>query len=92
MTEFQKEFIKDPDAVLEYQFNWATWLGADTISSFSIISTSGITIDSSTNSNTVVTVWLSGGTASTDYFITCRIVTVAGRTDDRTVKISVKHR
>jgi hypothetical protein len=98
--------IKDPDAVLDYKFDWAPltngvsgaasdWLqSGETISDHTITATTGITVDSSsiTDSNTSVTVWLSGGTAGTDYSIVCHITTSAEREDDRTIFIRVEQR
>lgn len=85
--------VKDSDAVLDYEFNYEEWLSAsETISSFTIIASPGITVDSSTNQPDKVTVWLSGGTAGVPYTVTCRIVTNQGRTDDRTMTIRVINR
>jgi hypothetical protein len=76
-------FNKDPDAVLDYAFDWADeWLEDDTIASYSIIPSTGITVDSDSDSAGIVTVWLSGGTAGESYTVTCRVVTVANRTED----------
>lgn len=83
-------YFKDPDAVLDYVWDWDAWLGSDTISSHSIIAESGITVDSSSTTTTVVTAWLSGGTVNTDYNVVCRIVTAGGRTDDRTSVIRIR--
>lgn len=80
---------KDPDAVLDYPFDWSTWLDGDTISSHTITADSGITVDSSSATTSVVTVWLSGGTAGASYSVACRITTAAGRTDERTIRIEV---
>ena len=100
----QPQFIKDPDAVLDYKFDWkastngtgdSDWLASgETISSHTIDEDSGITVDSSaqTDTNTSVTVWLSGGTAGTTYAVRCEIVTSASRTDERTMKILVEER
>ena len=97
-------FTKDPNAVLDYVFDWAAstngtgssdWLAsAETISTKTITSTTGITVDSSTitDSSTSVTVWLSGGTAGVDYEVACKIVTSASRTDERTITIMVRER
>jgi len=96
-------FIKDPDAVLDYKFDWkaltngadgatSDWLASgETISSYTITASAGITVDSDsqTDTNTSVTVWLSGGTAGNDYTVACKIVTSVGRTDERTITISV---
>jgi hypothetical protein len=92
-------FIKDPSAVLDYRFDWKAqtngsgqrdWLAAaETISTKTITPSTGITVDSSslTDTNTSVTVWLSGGSAGTDYTVACKIVTSAARTDQRTITI-----
>jgi hypothetical protein len=85
-------FTKDPDATLDYQINWATWLADDdTISNSSFISNSDdITVESSSFTDTTSTVWLSGGQAGSSYEITNRITTTLGRIDDRTIKIKCK--
>ena len=97
-------FLKDPDAVLDYKFDWkaltngtgeSDWLQtAETISSHTIDADSGITVDSSalSDANTSVTVWLSGGTAGTNYAVRCEIVTSAARTDERTMTIKCRER
>lgn len=97
-------FVKDPDAVLDYKFDWAAstngsgtsdWLASgETISSYTITADSGITVDSDTrtDTNTSVTVWLSGGTAGSTYDVACKIVTSDSRTDERTMKIVVQER
>ena len=96
--------IKDPDAVLDYKFDWkaetngngdSDWLASgETISTYEITVPDGITKDSDakTDTNTSVTVWLSGGTAGVDYEVACEIVTSASRTDERTGKVPVRER
>ena len=100
----QSEWVKDPDAVLDYKFDWAAltngsgrsdWLAAgETIASHTIDADAGITVDSSagTDADTSVTVWLSGGTAGTEYLVRCEVVTSASRTDERTMKIKCEER
>lgn len=86
-------YIKDPDAVLDYTSDWASWLaGGETISTSTFTADSGITIDSQSNSTTSGTVWLSGGTAGTNYTIRHRITTSASRTDDRSFVIACQER
>lgn len=87
-----QRYDKDPSAVLDYAINWEMWLDGDTISTSTWTAEDGITIDSSSNSTTLTTVWLSGGTANTTYTVTNRIVTAAGRTDERSLYIRVKQR
>lgn len=85
-------YTKDPDAVLDYPFYWSDWLETgDTIASYVITVASGLTLDSDTNTTTAVVVWLSGGTAGTTYTVACRITTADGRTDERTINISVEN-
>ena len=89
---FIPEYPKDPDATIDYGVDWALWLDGDTISSSNWTAATGVTIDSNTNTTTSTTVWLSGGTAGLSYEVTNRIVTAGGRTDDRTILISVAER
>ena len=86
--------VKDPNAILDYTFDWSEWLDAitDTIASQSIVAETGITNDSSSISGKTVIAWISGGTAGNTYRVTCRIVTAGGRTDDRSIFIKVKER
>ena len=87
------DFVKDPDAILDWHFDWVNWLAAgETISTSTFITTAGITVTSNSSTATNTTVWLSGGTPGQPYRITNRIVTTAGRTDDRSVTIRVKDR
>ena len=86
-------FLKDPDAVLDYAFDWSAWLDADeTIASHTVTVDDGLTKDSSSEDGGVVTVWLSGGTARTFPRVACRITTSADRTDERTIVIRVRER
>jgi hypothetical protein len=85
--------LKDPDAVLDYSINWAPWLGTDTISTSTWIVSgpdSAMVVDSDSESTTVTTVWLSGGTLGLSYTVTNRVVTTAGRTDDRSIGFSLR--
>jgi len=88
-------FLKDPDAVLDYKWDWSDWLASgETISSHTIAPVTGITKDSSaeTDTDTSVTAWYSGGTVLIDYEVTCQIVTSDSRTDDRTITLKVRER
>ena len=90
-------YIKDPSAVLDYSFDWSEYLAetspVDTIASSTwTASSSGITIDSANNSQTLTTVWLSGGTRGSRYKLVNRIVTAGGRTDERTLEVRVQNR
>lgn len=85
-------FTKDPDAVLDYVWDWSSWLGDDTITSHTITPADGLTVATSAAAAGRVTVWLSGGTARQTYEVACRIVTAGGRTDERTSRFYVTER
>lgn len=99
-----RTFIKDPDAVLDYVFDWrglthgvegaeSDWLAeGETITSHTVTVSSGITLDSDSEADGAVTVWISGGSAGQTYLVTCSIETSQGRDDDRTMKFVVKER
>jgi hypothetical protein len=86
-----KLFTKDPDAVLDYKFDWSNWLeSGEVIDSYVLTIPTGITKVSDSEDNTSVTVWLSGGTAGTQYQIACKITTDStpvARVDERTMLI-----
>lgn len=94
--------IKDPDAKLDYPFDWrpksngngdSDWLAPDEeIVSYVITADEGITIISDSQNNGIVTVWLSGGEMGKWYDVACKITTSAGRTDKRTVHIGAVER
>lgn len=85
---------KDPQAVLDWAFDWTNWLATgETITGTPTITVeSGLTKDSQSNTTTKVTVWLSGGTLATTYKVACRITTNQGRTDERTIGIRITDR
>ena len=87
-------FTKDPDAVLDYSVDWSLWLAGDEISTSEWIWRRARPSRRSTDTNTTTkaTVWLRGGQEGTTYLVTNRIVTVGGRTDDRTISVKVEDR
>lgn len=86
-------FLLDPDAVLDFAIDWTAWLAdGETITDHTIVATTGITVDSSTEDAGIVTVWVSGAEAGGRRSATCRITTDQGRTDDRTIHFSVYER
>lgn len=86
------QFVKDPDAILDYAIDWTSWLNDDTISTVTWTVPSGITKTAQSNNASVSTIWLSGGTSGVEYSVTCRIVTAGARTDERTIKIYLKQK
>jgi len=93
---------KDPNATLDYTFDWTDWLllVADTIvsqvSSVENSADSGVTISFSeiTDANRKVVVWLSGGTVGKTATVRTRITTNSSppRVDDRTIYVKIKER
>ena len=89
MSTVLRVFLKDPEAELDYQINWATWLGGDTISTSSWVVPAGIAKTAESNSSSTATIWLANGNEG-DYEIVNRIVTAAGRTEDASFVIQVR--
>lgn len=91
---------KDPNAILDYTFDWSEWLDAipdlilpsGTRAEFPLAS-EGIVVDSfEVVDDRKVTVWVSGGTLGKKAQLTCRIHTVGLRQDDRSVYMRIKDR
>lgn len=93
MADFIQK-AKDPQAKLDYQFNWGTnWLGTgDAIESVVWTIPSGLTKESQTHDDTTATVWLSGGVDGRSYDVVCQITTSDDRTDQRTFTLPVADR
>lgn len=85
---------KDPDAILDYSWDWTAWLAdvSDTIATKSFIVDVSLTVVSSTVVGGIITAFISGGVAGTKVIATCRMVTVGGRSDDRTIYLKIKDR
>jgi hypothetical protein len=89
-------FIQDPQATLDYPFDWSDYLvqlGNDTIQTSAFTVDSGIMVESDAildPSNTVV--WLSGGVKGKRYAVTNHVLTAGGREDDWTIYVLVKER
>lgn len=87
------DYTKDPQAVLDWKFDWSSWLqAAETISTSTMTASVGLTVDSSSNTTTSATAWVSGGSAGQPYTLANKIVTNQGRTDERTITIRVINR
>lgn len=90
------EVTKDPDARLDYAWDWTEWLDGDTIVDHEIKfdPTENVTLDDSVRNteNTMVVAWITGGVLKTSVDVTCHIVTAAGRSDDRTMSLWIDQR
>jgi hypothetical protein len=95
---------KDPDDQLDYSINWTEALDGDTISSIvwkiydadGVLQTwsaseivNGLQYISSTNTNTVATIYLGSGTAFTTYKIVCRMTASDATVIEQEVRIRV---
>lgn len=90
-----KGFIKDPDSILDYTFDWAPWLGpTDTITLSTWIVESPLVSESGGESQTptTTTLFVSGGVHGTSYDVTNSITTLGGRKTDRTIELRVRNR
>lgn len=86
-------WIKDPDAVLDWSFDWSRWLDAgETITLATVAATGSVVVDSTVTASPIVTAWVSGGTAGDTDSVTCQITTSDGRTDERTIRLSIRER
>lgn len=88
--------VKDPDAVLDYPFDWTAWLAevTDTIVTATAVITGSATVDSCAVQvgGLIVVPVVSGGTVGEKCALTVHIVTTDGREDDRTVYLQIKER
>ena len=84
---------KDPDAVLDYTWDFTDWLDAitDTLASHTVTATD-VTVNSSSILGKTVVAWITGGAVGVRGAATARVVTAGGRTDDRTIYFKIKER
>ena len=90
----------DPSSTtqLDYTVSWADWLATgDTVESAVWICSAGIeesTDPAKSNTTTTCTVFVKPtaliGAAGTTETLTCRVTTVGGRTDDRSMTLKVR--
>jgi hypothetical protein len=84
-------FTKLAGEKLDFGIDYTDFLGTDTIATSSWSVGTGITqsTPAPSNTSTAVTIWLSGGTADTEYAVTNTMVSAGGRTAVRTIRIKV---
>jgi hypothetical protein len=86
-------FVKDPAATVDYEMDWAAYLEGSTITSSSwSVSPGGMTITNQSNTPTLTTVWLAGGTVGERYTARNLITTSTGQTDSRGITITIAYR
>lgn len=104
MPQFKVFPPKDPEAELDYIFDWAAasnnngltdWLReGEIILTYSVEVPDGLNLvsDDLINDGTAVLVWLDGGDINVEYVIKCSIETNQDRTDVRRASLTVKER
>ena len=88
-------YIKDPAALLDYSWDWSSWLAeiADTISSATVAVPSGLTaVGSPVVSDTAVMQKVSGGDVDGAYTLVCQITTAGGLIDERSIYLTIAER
>lgn len=85
---------KDPDAELDYPFNWGDWLAdvGDAMVSVEFIAEGVTAAPIGIPENGVAGVMVSGGEVGQAASVTGRIVTAEGRKDDRTLHFKIVER
>jgi hypothetical protein len=98
-TSGKATITKDPQAVLDYTFDWSDWLEVgDTITAQTVTVHDGpdsVLVKNSssiTGSSDQVSCWLSGGTVGAKYTVTAHITTAGGRQDDRSFYVKIKEK
>jgi hypothetical protein len=93
VTLYDHDFVKDPDAVVDFTRYWTAWLAdGEAIATSAWVVPTDLTNDLDTHDDDSATIWLSGGTAHHAHVITNTITTSAGRTGTRSWIITIKER
>lgn len=83
---------EDMQDTLDYTIDWSKWLGTDTIIGVVWTVPVGITKSAESNTTTTATVWLSAPALNSNYTISCKITTAAGRIKKHSfIVIAVEH-
>jgi hypothetical protein len=85
---------KDPEALKDYSLDWSAMLATAEViesSAWSVLPT-GLTLNGlpASFTDSVTTVWLSGGTAGVAYVVKNTIETDRGLIDERSITIKIK--
>ncbi len=91
--------FKGPDETVNFAVDWADWLDTDrdgtadtTISTATWTAQDGLTVGTTSETTTVATAAISGGSVGQDYKVTCSIDTSGSETFKRFVIIHVVER
>jgi len=85
-------YIKDPQEVLDYGFDWSDWLETgDTVDTSDwTIKPSGLTEVSDSKTDTTTMIWVSGGTVGSKHKVTNRVLTADNRTVERSFYVKIQ--
>lgn len=92
---YVKSYIKDPASRLDYTWDWADWLASvdDAIETATVTVPEGLTaVQAPVRDNSFVTQVVEGGDLESVYRMICRINTVGGLTDQRSIYLTVRDR
>lgn len=81
----------DPDAIVDYQFDWTEWLAGDTLDT-SVWVVTNASEASSVITGPLTTVFIQLAKAGKICEMRNRITTTGGRTEDRTMRAEVRHK
>ena len=81
-------FVKDPGELLDYQIDWSSWLGTDTItaSTWAVVDATKV---ATSYLGAITTVWISGGILGAKPRATNTITTAGGRTGVRSIDLEI---
>jgi len=80
----------DPDEVLDYVWQWSSWLNGDTITGSTFSNEIGsLTLTSPSFTDSTATVFISGGVVGGSYKVVNQITTSGGRTAERGIMVIV---
>lgn len=85
--------LKDPDAVLDYGVDWSVYLDAGEVitgSAWIIFPEGELMASTPSYDDASTTVSLSGGGRGKIYYVTNRVTTSLGRTDDRSFTLRIE--
>lgn len=86
-------YTQQPNEVIDYPVDFTDWMAervGDSIASYTVAATAGISIATHRRDGNVVTVVLSGGTSGTSYKATVRITTAAGLVKEAEFSVKIK--
>lgn len=83
-----ESFIKDPNTIKDYTWDWTSDLGGDSILSAQVTaSPNDLTISAPTTTSTHVSVNIGGGVLGVKYRVTCRVSTNNSKIFDKLITI-----